>query len=59
MLSITIDETACIKDGLCSIICPFQIILPPKDGNPPETKPEFSNGAPVAGIALPSVRPAR
>jgi nitroreductase/NAD-dependent dihydropyrimidine dehydrogenase PreA subunit len=42
MLSITINESTCIKDGLCSTICPFQIILPPKDGNPPETKPEFS-----------------
>ncbi|MFZ2630193.1 MAG: nitroreductase family protein [Desulfosalsimonadaceae bacterium] len=42
MPSITINESACIKDGLCSTICPFQIILPPKDGNPPEPKPEFS-----------------
>ncbi|MGB9498156.1 MAG: nitroreductase family protein [Dissulfuribacterales bacterium] len=42
MPSITINESLCIKDGLCSIICPFQIILPPKDGNPPEPKPEFS-----------------
>jgi len=42
MPAITIDETLCIKDGLCSIICPFQIILPPKGENPPEPKPEFS-----------------
>jgi len=42
MPSITINESACIKDGLCSIICPFQIISLPIDGNPPEPKPEFS-----------------
>lgn len=42
MPSIKINDSACTKDGLCSTICPFQIITPPKDGNPPEPKPEFS-----------------
>ncbi|MBC2715555.1 MAG: 4Fe-4S binding protein [Desulfobacteraceae bacterium] len=42
MPAITIDETLCIKDGLCSTICPMQIITPPKGEIPPEPKPEFS-----------------
>ena len=42
MPSITINETSCIKDGLCSMICPMQIITPPKGGIPPEPAPEFS-----------------
>jgi len=42
MSSIKINESTCIKDGLCSTICPMQIIVPPKDGIPPEPKPEFS-----------------
>lgn len=42
MPAITIDETLCIKDGLCSFICPMQIITPPKDEILPEPKPEFS-----------------
>ncbi|MBC2715165.1 MAG: 4Fe-4S binding protein [Desulfobacteraceae bacterium] len=41
MSSITINESLCIKDGLCSIICPMQIITPPKGEIPPEPKPEF------------------
>jgi nitroreductase/NAD-dependent dihydropyrimidine dehydrogenase PreA subunit len=42
MTTITITESLCIKDGLCSTICPLQIISPPKGENPPEPKPEFS-----------------
>jgi len=42
MSSIKINESTCIKDGLCSTICPMQIIVPPKGGIPPEPKPEFS-----------------
>lgn len=42
MSSITINESKCTKDGLCSIICPLQIIASPKGENPPEPKPEFS-----------------
>jgi nitroreductase/NAD-dependent dihydropyrimidine dehydrogenase PreA subunit len=42
MNSITINESLCTKDGLCSIICPLQIIEPPKGAVPPQPKPEFS-----------------
>ena len=42
MSSIKINESLCIKDGLCSIICPMQIIVPPTGAIPPEPKPEFS-----------------
>jgi nitroreductase/NAD-dependent dihydropyrimidine dehydrogenase PreA subunit len=42
MPSLKINESACIKDGLCATICPMQIIVPPKGGIPPEPKPEFS-----------------
>ncbi len=42
MPSIKINESACNKDGLCSTICPFQIITPPEGEIPPEPKPEFS-----------------
>jgi len=42
MTGITINDSLCTKDGLCAIICPLQIISPPKGGSPPEPKPEFS-----------------
>ena len=42
MVNITIDKSACIMDGLCSTICPLQIILPPKVNHVPEPKPGFS-----------------
>jgi nitroreductase/NAD-dependent dihydropyrimidine dehydrogenase PreA subunit len=41
MPSITINDTMCIKDGLCSTICPLQIILPPQGSVPPEPAPGF------------------
>jgi nitroreductase/Pyruvate/2-oxoacid:ferredoxin oxidoreductase delta subunit len=42
MRSITINDSLSTKDGLCALICPLQIIEPPKGANPPEPKPEFS-----------------
>lgn len=42
MSSIKINESLCIKDGLCSTICPMQMITPPTGAILPESKPEFS-----------------
>ncbi len=42
MVAIKIDAGRCIRDGLCSNICPLQIILPPEEGMIPQTGPEFA-----------------
>ncbi len=42
MVNIKIDESACLMDGLCSTVCPLQIISPPKGNLKPEPKAEFS-----------------
>ena len=40
--AITINDAMCNRDGLCSTICPLQIILPPRGSLPPEPAPDFS-----------------
>lgn len=42
MPSIIINKALCTKDGLCSIICPMQIISPPQGDSPPEAVSEFN-----------------